>query len=57
MTDLACIQDGPVARAPAQVAIKALLQDILCGLLPLLLAFGQGLVSGHNEAGGTETTL
>ena len=40
MSDLACIQDRPVASAAAQIAIKTFLQNILCGVLSLLLAFG-----------------
>ena len=55
--DLACIQDGAVACASAQVAIQAFLQDVLCWLFSLVLARGQRLVSGHNKARSAETAL
>lgn len=57
MPDLACIQYGPVASASAQVSIQTFLQDILCGLLTFLLAFGQGLVGSDNEARSAEAAL
>ena len=57
VSDLACIQDWPVASAAAQITVKTFVQDILCGFLSLLLAFGQGLMGGNNKTRSAEATL
>lgn len=53
----AAIQDGPVASASAEVAIKSLLDLHWRALFSLVVRNGEGRVTGHNHPRSAEAAL
>ena len=54
---LACIQDGAVACAAAQVAVQGLLHLLFAGAAVLVLMLAQGSVARHHHAGRAVAAL
>ena len=51
------VHDGPVACAPAQVAIEGLVQRLYADWALSLLGLGQGRMAGHDESWGAVPAL